>query len=284
VTVARLAHNELSGRRSWTTKVSSPDDMIIKVAPVLTIDGGSTRNFNITIDASTVPLGEVRHGQITFRHGSIKARMPVTIVRGESPVSVDKECDPTVFPRSARTTCTIDVQNDTLEDAAVSIKDKLPSRLQIAGQTVEGADLNGNGVRATVMLDGAEPADVDVAPGDSPFGYPPLASFAGTQVASSSDESISNYNVPAFEYAGEIWTRIGFVSNGYAIVGGGTGADVDFVNTNLPNPAIPNNVLAPFWTDLEPGSAGGGRLLIKMLSAGGPSWYHPPVTSPSAEH
>lgn len=272
VTVARLAHNELTGRRSWTTKVSSPDDMTIKVAPVLTIDGGSTRNFNITIDASTVPLGEVRHGQITFKHGSIKARIPVTIVRGEAPISVDKECDPTVFPRSVRTTCTIEVANTTLEDAIVSIKDKLPARLQIAGHTVQGAELNGNGVRTSVMLSGAEPADVDVAPGDSPFGYIPLAGYSSTLVAASSDESITNYNVPAFEYAGEIWSQIGFVSNGYAIVGGGTGADVDYINTNLPNPAIPNNVLAPFWTDLRPGSEGGGRLLINVLSAGGDSW------------
>jgi hypothetical protein len=176
--------------------------MIIKVAPVLTIDGGSTRNFNITIDASTVPLGEVRHGQITFRHGSIKARMPVTIVRGESPVSVDKGCDPSVFPRSVRTTCTIDVQNGTLEDAVVSIKDKLPARLQIAGQTVEGADLNGNGVRTSILLDGEEPADVDVAPGDSPAGYLPLSAFGIAPIGGVGDESITNFTVPAYEYAG----------------------------------------------------------------------------------
>jgi hypothetical protein len=45
---------------------------------------------------------------------------------------------------------------------------------------------------------------------------------------------------------------------------------VDFVNQFLPDPARPNNVLAPFWTDLNP--AAGGELRIAALSAGANSW------------
>ncbi|MFV9504729.1 MAG: hypothetical protein AB4911_09210 [Oscillochloridaceae bacterium umkhey_bin13] len=85
-----------------------------------------------------------------------------------------------------------------------------------------------------------------------------------------SDESISNFNVPAFVFAGEVYTRIGIVSNGYAVVGGGTGADVDFINQILPDPARPNNVLAPFWTDLDPGR--GGALRVGILSSGPNRW------------
>ena len=50
------------------------------------------------------------------------------------------------------------------------------------------------------------------------------------------------------------------VSNGYVVVGGGTSSDVRSLNQNLPNSSRPNNVLAPFWTDLNPAAAGGVRI------------------------
>jgi hypothetical protein len=87
---------------------------------------------------------------------------------------------------------------------------------------------------------------------------------------SASDESIANFTVPPFVYAGETYTAIGVVSNGYAVVGGGTGEDVDFINQSLPDEAPPNNVLAPFWTDLNPAS--GGALRIGILTDGTNDW------------
>jgi hypothetical protein len=89
-------------------------------------------------------------------------------------------------------------------------------------------------------------------------------------VAGVGDETIANFNVPAFQYAGETYTRIGIVSNGYLVVGGGTGADVDFINQRLPNSTPPNNVLAPFWTDLNPGAS--GTMRVAELTDGVNSW------------
>jgi hypothetical protein len=45
---------------------------------------------------------------------------------------------------------------------------------------------------------------------------------------------------------------------------------VDFINQVLPDPTLPNNVLAPFWTDLNPGA--GGALRAAYLSGGGLTW------------
>lgn len=44
---------------------------------------------------------------------------------------------------------------------------------------------------------------------------------------------------------------IAIVCNGYIVVVG-LAADVDLINTAKPNPALPNNILAPFRTDLNP--------------------------------
>ena len=42
-------------------------------------------------------------------------------------------------------------------------------------------------------------------------------------------------------------------------------ADIDFINQVLPDTERPNNVLAPFWTDLNPED--GGDMLVNVLCA-----------------
>jgi len=112
---------------------------------------------------------------------------------------------------------------------------------------------------------------IDVAPGSSPAGgYLPLSLFGVSPIAGMSDESIVNFNVSPFSYAGEMWNRVGIVSDGYIVVGGGTNADVTYINQIFPNANPPNNVLAPFWTDLNPGAGGGVR--IAVLTDGSNSW------------
>ena len=71
-------------------------------------------------------------------------------------------------------------------------------------------------------------------------------------------------------YGSEPYTRIGVVSNGYLVIGGGTADDLVFVPQTFPNAARPNNVLAPFWTDLNPAAAGAIR--IGALTDGVDNW------------
>ena len=118
---------------------------------------------------------------------------------------------------------------------------------------------------ATVVARAAPTIVVD--PG-ALFGYIPLEAFGIEPIAGAEDDGLVNFDVPAFEYAGETWTRIGVASNGFLIVGGGTsGAGT---NQDLPDSTAPNNVLAPFWTDLDP-SAGGG-IRVTLLTDGANTW------------
>lgn len=152
----------------------------------------------------------------------------------------------------------------------VSFADKIPLGLLPIPASVTGGTLSGRNVTFSGALAGATPADVMVGPGPSPAGYLPLSLFGVTPIAGMGDETIVNFNVPAFSFAGETFTRVGVVSNGYVVVGGGTGADVQFINQNLPDPTPPNNVLAPFWSDLNP--AFGGAVRIATLTDGVDTW------------
>jgi uncharacterized repeat protein (TIGR01451 family) len=182
-----------------------------------------------------------------------------------------KVCDPASFPKGDTTTCTISVTNNAFEEATVTVVDDLPSQLSLVNGSIVGGEKHGNGVTSTVTLFPAEPPIPSVIDGTGTTnGYLPLSLFGIAPIGGVGDETIANFNTPPFVYAGEIFTRIGIVSNGYAVVGGGTGADVDFINQNLPDAAVPNNVLAPFWTDLNPAS--GGALRVGSLTDGVNTW------------
>jgi hypothetical protein len=100
-------------------------------------------------------------------------------------------------------------------------------------------------------------------------GYLPLSAFGITPI-SAGDDTITNFNVPTFFYGGEPYSRIGVVSNGYVVVGGGTGSDVIFSPQTFPNASRPNNVVAPFWSDLNPPA--GGAIRIATLTDGVTTW------------
>ena len=107
-----------------------------------------------------------------------------------------------------------------------------------------------------------------IAPGEL-FGYIPLDAFGDT-VTPIGDEQIINFNVPSFVFAGQAYSTIGIDSNGYIVVGGGTAEDNNCCNlSRSPNPARPNNVLAPFWTDLDGTGAPG---ILAVLTDGVSDW------------
>ena len=62
---------------------------------------------------------------------------------------------------------------------------------------------------------------ITIAPGASPGGYLPLSGFGVAPIAGMGDETLVNFNVPQFSWAGQTWNRIGVDSNGYIVVGGG---------------------------------------------------------------
>jgi hypothetical protein len=115
---------------------------------------------------------------------------------------------------------------------------------------------------------------VTLATGQGPAGgYLSLASFTGNLVVAAGDDVLTNVTVPTFYFGGEPYSQIGVVSNGYIVLGGGTGADINFAPQTFPNPARPNNVIAPFWNDLNTtGGGAAGTIRINVLSGGGQSW------------
>lgn len=273
MTVQRTLHSELGKNALWKTSVDSPPDITIGVPETILVKAGQDATFDITLDARHVPLGGVRHATLYLTHSGRSLRFPITIVRDQPLVTVEKSCTPGTLAVGETTDCTITISNTSFDDAAVSLYDRMPPGLPLVMGSVGGAEHTG---AASLSWDGtlfgAAPPEVTVVDGTgtTPAGYLPLSIFGIPPLAGVEDETIVNFSVPPFDYAGEVWDSIGMVSNGYAVVGGGTGADIDFINQTLPDPTPPNNVLAPFWTDLDPSA--GGALRAASLTDGVNSW------------
>ncbi len=276
-TLTKVARSVLGSKSDWKLTTSGPSDLKLTVPSTLSVLPGADKSFTVKIDASRVPIGQTRFASIKLTQTSGGHRvlhMPVTIVRGQADVTLTKECTPTKLKQSAKTKCTVTVTNPTFDAATYKVKDVLPKKLELKKSSVHGATtVTSKKVVAEGTLAAADPADVDAEICDlcSPGGYIPLSLYEDTEFGGASDESITNFTgFGEFEYAGETYDTIGFVSDGYAVVGGGTGADVDFINQILPDSAQPNNVLAPFWTDLNPEFGGATRIAILGDASG--SW------------
>ena len=275
VTVSRTAHSVLGSSSTWKLTTSSPSDFKVTVPKDFTVGANGNATFNVTMDASAVPLGETRFGSITLKQskgGNRVLHIPVTIVRGQAAVTFTKECAPTALHVGDVTSCALTATNASFSPVTYSITDKLPSKLKLDASSISSnASLGG---KNTVVSSGTIPAsqapNVSIAPGPSVAGYLPLSAFGVGPIPGVGDDTVTNFTVPAFSFAGETWTQLGVSSNGYLVVGGASGPDNSINNQNFPNVARPNNTLAAFWTDLNPAAAGSIR--IGTLTDGSDTW------------
>ncbi|MGH3646046.1 MAG: S8 family serine peptidase [Micromonosporaceae bacterium] len=266
----RVVSNTSGRIERFRTSATTAADSSITVAPrTFTLEPGRSRTVTVIIE-SDAPLGEQRFGTVmlTSRRGAA-LHLPVAFVHQQGSVDLTQACTPLTVARGGESTCTVEAANQSFEDQVVDLDTYTTEKLKITG--TEGAALiDAHHARLhDVTLAGAQPGVPAVDPGEL-FGYIPLDGF-GITPDPIGDEEIINYGVPPIEYAGQTWDRIGVDSNGYILMGGGTAEDNNCCNLPTgPDPARPNNMLAPFWTDLD-GSAAEG-IFAAVLSDGVNSW------------
>jgi subtilisin family serine protease len=276
VATDRTFTNVSGSSQTFNVVVNAPAGVTIDVNPNhFTVAAGATQKIKIVISAAQVANGTY-FGQITLdaTGPAVDAVIPVAFNKTQGNISMQHDCDPLTIDVGETTDCEATIQNLAPVSAAAQLTVTGPKSRQLEITSFDApAKKNGpNGFMWKGTLTPALAPTVDsVEPGETPFGgYVPLTGI--TPVPGMGDETIVNFiGLPAFKFGSETYTRIGATSNGYAVVGGGTGADVEFdPPDDLPDAARPNNVLAPFWTDLN--FADGGALRAAIASSGGMSW------------
>jgi subtilisin family serine protease len=269
----RVASNTTSGPQQFDVVTEAPEGSTITVRPNrLNVPPGQSREIEITIE-SDAPIGAQQFGSISLvsRGGGETLHMPVAFIHTPGEVTLTQGCDPDEIARGENTTCTVEAVNNSFDEQTVSLDTSLDAGLRIVD--VEGADRAGarRAQLHDMILAGAVPGVPSVADGATPpGGFLDLAEF-GIPAVPIGDEEIIQFDTPPFEYNGEMFTTLGVVSNGYLVAGETSSEDLECcVLPEGPDPARPNNMLAPLWTDLDGTDAPG--IQIAVLSDGVDGW------------
>ncbi len=250
VSTTRVVENVGSGSAVYDVTTSAPPGTAITVVPDrFTIEEGATRTLTITITADDAEGQQFGSISLTAP-GRAPMHLPVAFVPTQGGVSLASDCSPDDIELGTQpATCTVTATNESFDDAPVSIDSTVDAHLDI---TDTSGTLDGDTASLDTVLAGREPGVPSLEEwGELGEGYIPLdIPEIGAEPIAVGDEDIVTFDSPPFVYNGVTYTEFGATSDGYLVVGPATAQDVDFIPQDLPDPARPNNVLAPYWGDL----------------------------------
>jgi hypothetical protein len=187
-------------------------------------------------------------------------------------ITLEKRCDPQFIPVGENISCAITITNESSANLSYRVLEIVPLNFDLVEESVVGGDVFHNlfithrGALAAGVEEG-----LDIGGSSAPDGYRSLAAEGIPPLQNVGDEAIINFTTPSYTYLGQQYTDVAMSSNGYLIAGVGSDAEMSYVPQIFPDPTIPNNVLAPFWTDLDPSV--GGNLYAALLSlSDGNAW------------
>mgnify|MGYP000950065576 CR=1 FL=1 len=170
-------------------------------------------------------------------------------------VVLAQHCAPTAFAEGSNTSCTIFATNNSTANANIQLQSTVPAGLTLRPGTLSGAsyDPGTRQIRYTGTLPAYRPASFTIAPDPAglPFGFVPLATLGvkPSPCGNVCDEVALTYKTAQFSFNGANYTSVTMVSNGYLILGDRVVVAPD--NEEFPSTTTPNNVIAPYWTDLD---------------------------------
>jgi len=283
--VVRVVHSVLPVDTTWSATAEMTGNVKLTINPRrINVPAFGDASFVVTVDAGFMPEGTY-FGRIVLRNGQRTLHMPVSFVRRQPQVTLAQDCEPHRIALNKSTTCTVTATNNALEPATISIRDRVPRGLRVQASSVISATFDPLPRMVTYagVLPGMQPAAISVTtdPGGTPFGYVPLAALgiAPAPCDAGCDDVSITYLAPPFTYNGAAYDRLTMTSNGYLIVGSGT--ENRIFNQEFPDPAVPNNVIAPYWADLDldgtlPNDAGGGTwyaAYVRRVGTDAPTWF-----------
>jgi uncharacterized repeat protein (TIGR01451 family) len=116
------------------------------------------------------------------------------------------------------------------------------------------------------------PGEIGVSAAASPFGYFSLGDFGVPpfDLPSDCDDGAWELTVPPFTFNGASYGSVIWSVNGTIEAGTASGVATSFDNQDFPDPNPPNNLLAPFWRDLN--LCGSGNWYVASLGDGSDAW------------
>jgi len=274
LTVTRTAKNVTGQAQTYRVKTTAPANSTITVSPsTFTVPAGGSIALKITI-ASSAPTAQY-FGQVQLipnRSSLPTLHLPVAFVTQQGVVTLSQDCTPLEINLLGTTTCTVKAQNTSFTDTTADLTTTTSINLPVVGASGAKIDNLFTVKKKGVTLSGAVPSNPSLSiPGGS--NYTSLSQFPDTLTVPVGDEQFLFFNVPDYVYNGTTYSQVSIDSNGYVVPGVASNEDNNCCAlTGIPSTARPNNVLAPFWTDLTGENAPGVLINVLATADGTQAW------------
>lgn len=271
---SRTVMNPTSMRMTWEATYVGPGTAM--VAPsMFTVRGGQSATFDLEVNVLAVAPEMWHFGRVVWSEVDGKApdvTMPVAFyVKSSTDVdSLTKNVSSTAVANGEIVEYTIEVQNTSTAPATFNLVDPLPENATYVEGSVTG------GLTYNQFADGSEllswsgelgPSGIALTP-DLVIGYLSLSSLGVPpfQLPSNCDDGGFLITGLDMVYLGQSYDNAIWSVNGTIEPGSASGLLASASNTSLPSPTPPNNLIAPWWTDLN--LCDGGNWYLAGLTDG----------------
>lgn len=250
------------------TTMFNDENITATVTPAMaTLPAGASAEIMVSVDVSLVGSGEWLFGGINWSDTNDETTdyfIPVAVY----PINTD---EPELF--NSTVSNTFAAENETVVTSASVTNQGVTGLIGVTSTVDEKYDIdvasisavkNGNQEPVTydaekreVRWEGAlNTATLELVETTAPFGYLPMRSlpFVVDPIVCSEtcdDAAVTVESFIGLEYMGQTYTSVQVSSNGFISLGTSSGQVTEYRPQSLPTASEPNNVIAPYWTDLD---------------------------------
>ena len=275
----RTVTNKTGDAMTWKAKTERDNKSVgFTVSPSeFNLAAGESTDITVTADTTLASagwnFGKVRFKPMDGRYSKLSMPIAVTAATTTNP-ALSKTVDKSAVVKGDILNYEISVTNGQVVDT-VDIYDALPDGMNFIPGSVNGVlsdatevsplTVSGNELSWSFDLN-VGGMSVNASP--APFGYFSLASLgvAPFGCPTNCDDGAFTLNVPSFDFNGQSYSQVIWSVNGTLEAGAASGSATSFINQGLPSASAPNNLMAPFWTDMNLGA--GGNWYVAVLNAG----------------
>ncbi len=263
---------------NWSRTVMNPTDISMTWEAVyigdgdatispssFTIASGASVTFDLVLNVLSLPSEDWAFGHVVWTEANGAApdvAMPVAaFVSGSTDVgTLAKDASLSEVLPNGSITYTITIQNSATVTRTFSMQDVLPETTDYISGTAS-AELNyvvyGDGTEVMTWEGEIGPSGMAITLDDI-TDYVSLASLGVTpfSLPANADDGCWGLSINPIQYMGQSYDSVIWSTNGTLELGIASGVCATATNQNMPNATAPNNLLAPWWGDLNLTSAG----------------------------
>lgn len=272
---------------TWTVDVSAADGLDLVVSPSsFVIPAGGTQVLTVDADARRIAPDTWAFGKITLTPSDPAiptAHFPVAVfANSSSDIEVfEKSADINLAQVNDTIQYTITLTHRSLSSKTYSISDPVPANAAYINGSASGG-LTYNSGTNTLSWSGTLPAGSFTIYEDNRAGYISMGDLGAPPASapSSLDSGCLLVSLNDLNYFGNIYTTGVWSVNGTLQAGAPPITCAGNTNGQVPSSSPPNNLLAPFWSDLD-FTSGGQWYFVGVSWNGAPhtvfSWENVPI-------